>query len=83
MKYEFHSTVFDTAAAMYDAIVAEWISASGMNSDEWTLSEKSDEEMADMVIQGWRLDKPEWAKPGGFSRDGLIEAFAKAREPLI
>jgi aryl-alcohol dehydrogenase-like predicted oxidoreductase len=83
VAYEFHSAVFDTAAEMYDAIVAEWISASGMNSDEWTLSEKSDEELADLAIQQWRLDKPEWAEPRSFSREGLIEAFAKSREPLL
>jgi hypothetical protein len=83
MTYEFHSTVFDTASEMYYAIVGEWISASGMNSDEWTLSEKSEEEMAELAIQEWGLDKPEWAEPRAFSRGGLIEAFARSREPLI
>ena len=83
MKYEFNSTVFTSASEMYDAIVAEWISASGMDIDEWTLSEKSDEEMADMAIQKWRLDEPKWLESSGFSRAGLIEAFAKSREPLI
>ena len=73
MIYEFHSTVFDTAAEMYDANVAEWISASGMNSDEWTLSEKSDEEMADMVIQEWRLDKPDSADLAAFPATGSLK----------
>jgi hypothetical protein len=84
MTYEFQSTLFGNASEMHAAIAGEFLSAGGMNSEDFQreyLADHTNEEMADEAIEGWDLSG-EWAEKRDFTRDDLIEAFADLRKAM-
>lgn len=56
--YEFQNTLFRNSADVCSAIVGEWLTAGGMNTEsdiKDILATQTDEEIADEIISGWGL----------------------------
>lgn len=80
MSYNFGGCSYPNSEQYHTAVVAEWLSAGGSNSEEFireTLEENTDEALAEMVI-----DKSAWfglTENEDFDLDKLIDAFRRIR----
>lgn len=87
MTHEFQSKIYQTIGEMHEAIAFEWLSAGGLNDDRFRrqyLLEKADAELAGEAIYGLGIgENPQWAAVNGFTREALIDAFAKLRRDIV
>jgi hypothetical protein len=76
-RFQFSGELFPTETRMLNAVAEAWLSPPGIGATSReiaeTLENMTDEQLADEVLES------EWTEDETWNRDGLINAFARAR----